>query len=290
MDRERDVVFARDLGEALRPRVVHPETALEVELAGGVASSSRSSTAASGDSREGQRAGPRRIAPIARDRTGRDVRPTGVLPFLTWHRHPSYRSARARHRPPAHRPLARSRGGGRVESRGRCGVHARRVREGLLRRAHRGRPRLSLPRSRVPHPRAATRGRPAAPSSRARISAVAQKRNPARLVIALSVAAVLAVFLCTPRSRAAARRRSLRASSPPRRGSLPRRARSAGLQGRLLRQRPPLQARGSRPHLADDGHGALQRDRSQTSSERIVKSPSRASSGTASSLRGKTRS
>ena len=36
MDGERDVVLPRHLAEALRPRVVHPEAALEVELAGRV--------------------------------------------------------------------------------------------------------------------------------------------------------------------------------------------------------------------------------------------------------------
>src|SRR5688572_26121331 len=34
---KRDVVLARELAEALRPRVVHPELALEVDLAGRVA-------------------------------------------------------------------------------------------------------------------------------------------------------------------------------------------------------------------------------------------------------------
>jgi hypothetical protein len=35
--RERDLVLVRDLGEPLGPRVVHPEPALEIELAGGIA-------------------------------------------------------------------------------------------------------------------------------------------------------------------------------------------------------------------------------------------------------------
>ena len=37
MDGKRDVVLTRELAEPLRERVVHPEAALEVDLAGGVA-------------------------------------------------------------------------------------------------------------------------------------------------------------------------------------------------------------------------------------------------------------
>ena len=60
--RERDVALARELAEPLRPRVVHPEAALEVDLAGGVAALDEELDAASGLSREGMRAGPTRIA------------------------------------------------------------------------------------------------------------------------------------------------------------------------------------------------------------------------------------
>ena len=61
---ERDVVLARDLAEPLRPRVVQPEAALEVELAGRVAALEQELHRRLGDSREGQRAGPTRIVPM----------------------------------------------------------------------------------------------------------------------------------------------------------------------------------------------------------------------------------
>ena len=65
---ERDVVLARELAEALRERVVHPEAALEVDLACRRSrASSRISMASSGDSRDGMRAGPTRM----RDATSR---------------------------------------------------------------------------------------------------------------------------------------------------------------------------------------------------------------------------
>src|SRR5204863_331883 len=63
------------------------------------------------------------------------------------------RPPRARHRPPPLRPLARGRRDHRLEHRGRRRLHARRLRQGLLRRAHRGRARVALPRPRLPHSR-----------------------------------------------------------------------------------------------------------------------------------------
>ena len=61
---EDDLAVAGELAEALRPRVVHPEPALEVDLAGGVAALQERSTASSGLFREGTRAGPNRIVPM----------------------------------------------------------------------------------------------------------------------------------------------------------------------------------------------------------------------------------
>ena len=52
------------------------------------------------------------------------------------------RPSRARHRPAPNRPLARGRRRLGVEPRSGVGVHARRVREGLLRRPHGGLARL----------------------------------------------------------------------------------------------------------------------------------------------------
>ena len=85
---------------------------------------------------------PRRDAtgqPLTRSVRADDVVRRGSYPFPHGEGTDPHRPARARHRPPARRPLAR---GGEVaewnlEVDGR--VHARRVRQGLLRRADRGR-------------------------------------------------------------------------------------------------------------------------------------------------------
>ena len=53
MDGERDVVLAGELAEPLGERVVHPEAALEVDLAGRVAAFEEQLDACSGDSRDG---------------------------------------------------------------------------------------------------------------------------------------------------------------------------------------------------------------------------------------------
>ena len=57
-----------------------------------------------------------------------------------------------RHRPPSRRPLARGCRRHGVEPRGRLGLHAGRVRQGLLRRLHGGLAGLALPRPRIRDP------------------------------------------------------------------------------------------------------------------------------------------
>ena len=73
--------------------------------------------------------------------------------YVCWHAEAPFqnRPTRARHRPPSRRPLARDPGRERVESRGRRRLPPGRVRQGLLRRPHRGCAGLALPRARVPH-------------------------------------------------------------------------------------------------------------------------------------------
>ena len=66
MHGEDDPGVAGELAEALGPRVVHPEPALEVDLAGRVAALEQELDRASGLSREGTRAGPTRMAPMSR--------------------------------------------------------------------------------------------------------------------------------------------------------------------------------------------------------------------------------
>ena len=65
---EDDPGLAGELAEPLGPRVVHPEPALEVDLAGACSRApAGGSTAASGLSREGTRAGPTRTVPMSGD-------------------------------------------------------------------------------------------------------------------------------------------------------------------------------------------------------------------------------
>src|SRR5205823_8309461 len=83
-----------------------------------------------------------------------------VRPFFYVFRHAEAtlqdRPARARHRSPPRRPLARDVRRDGLEPRRRGRVPAGRVRQGLLRRAHRGRAGLAVPRARVPHSGAET--------------------------------------------------------------------------------------------------------------------------------------
>src|SRR6266705_1420195 len=127
-----------------------------------------------------------------------------VRPFFYVFRHAEAtlqdRPARARHRSPPRRPLARDFRRDGLEPRRRGRVPAGRVRQGLLRRAHRGRAGLALPRARVPHPGAQAGGEvpeelePALPQAGEGYDARVGS-SPARLVIALSVASVLAIFV-----------------------------------------------------------------------------------------------
>ena len=93
------------------------------------------------------------------------------------------RPARARHRPAPRRPLARGGRDQRVVARGRRRVHARRLRQGLLRRAHRGRAGLALRRPRLPRPGRASRPSPSTPDGLD--FRPCPTRSPARLVVAL---------------------------------------------------------------------------------------------------------
>ena len=146
----------------------------------------------------------------------------------------THRSARARHRPAARRPVARGRRHQRVVARGRRRVHARRLRQGLLRRADRGGARLALRRSRLPRPgrgvarRRLTRTRrrlmpQAQPFSETRLdwprgTFDAQPRAARRR--ARRSPACSRSSCSTRRSRATRRRRSRRASSPGTAGKL----------------------------------------------------------------------
>ena len=96
--------------------------------------------------------------------------PTPFLPSIYGQQAVTNRPSRARHRPPAHRPLARGRRDLGMESRRRRGVHARRLREGLLRRAHRGRAGVALSRPRLPDP-----GAPPRPGARSAEALVAER-------------------------------------------------------------------------------------------------------------------
>ena len=65
VDRERHVGLAGRLAEPLGPRVVHPEAALEVDLARVVAAlEQRASTARCGSSRAGMPGRPTRVRPM----------------------------------------------------------------------------------------------------------------------------------------------------------------------------------------------------------------------------------
>ena len=145
VDGEAMSALARELAEPLGPWVVHPEAALEVDLAGLKPRSSRSSTAASrGLSREGS--GPGRSEAVAMPARRRDVpsgEPMSSDPFLR----SSHGQAPTRidlleldidlRLADLWREAADI---DRVEPRGGRRVHARRVRQGVLRRADRGRP------------------------------------------------------------------------------------------------------------------------------------------------------
>ena len=129
--------------------VVEPEAADEADLAGPVAL---------GRERRERLLERRRLGQPARADSGsRPCRGAyAVRPCFYVFRHAQApfpnRPARARHRPPPRRSLARDARRDRVEPRGRRRLPARRVRQGLLRRAHRGRAGLALPRARLPHP------------------------------------------------------------------------------------------------------------------------------------------
>src|SRR5438477_4274279 len=91
-----------------------------------------------------------------------------------------------------------------MESRGRRGLHARGVRQGVLRLAYRGVPGRALPGARVrdPAPPRVGHASNVGPTVRSSdenaaptMSSMSRRRSPARLVIALSIAAVLAIFL-----------------------------------------------------------------------------------------------
>ena len=119
-----------------------------------------------------------------------------------------HRSARARHRPPARRPLAggrRDRASGRsTSSRPSCAPPTARA---TATRSPRSRPGSSAPitaiacLSAAPHP-------PPSASRRPATLLPCPTRSPARLVVALSVAAVLAVFLLYTALAGGRRRRS----------------------------------------------------------------------------------
>ncbi len=87
--RERDLVLLSDLRESLRPRVVHPEPALEVELAGGVTALEQDLDRSLGRLPRGATRRAETDRSHAADGNGSGCRPTGVLPFSTWHRHPA---------------------------------------------------------------------------------------------------------------------------------------------------------------------------------------------------------
>ena len=176
MHGEGDVVLAGLLSEPLGPGVVHPEAALEIDLAGVVAALEQR-----GDrrlralaARDARRAEPNPSHPPTlpgRRQAGRfSARSDSVRrrPYPPRHgtAHPN-RPARARHRSPSRRSLAR---GGRrdgMEPRGRRGVHARLLRQGILRRVHRGLARIALPRSRLRGSRTSSRRRSRLPPSQA---------------------------------------------------------------------------------------------------------------------------
>ena len=85
---QRDVLGARELAEPLGPRVVEPEAALEVELAGGVAALDEQLDREVGRLPRGTASradADRSHEPTVPDRV--QCRPTGVLPFSTWRRH-----------------------------------------------------------------------------------------------------------------------------------------------------------------------------------------------------------
>src|SRR5262249_17695370 len=147
VDGERDVILARELAEAPGPVVVHPEAALEVDLAGGVAALEEDrdrlvGAVVRGDAR---RAEPDFAhAAYGSAGTSRPYRPVpGAVRPGSYHAShgpapEQNRSPRARHRPPPQRPVAGGVRRDRVERRGRRRVYARRLRQGLLRCAHRG--------------------------------------------------------------------------------------------------------------------------------------------------------
>ena len=149
-------LLARELAEALGELVVHPEAALEVDLAGREVRARAAPRPPPPGSRATARAPGRSGASAAICTRQAYVRPALYARAMS-DTPDTHRSARARHRPPAHRPLARGRRHRGVVARGRRRVHARRVRQGLLRRAHRGASRLALRRPRLPRARAQAR-------------------------------------------------------------------------------------------------------------------------------------
>ena len=219
-------------------------------------------------------------------------RPIGVLPFSTW----------PRHRPASICSSSTSTSGSPTSGarRGRCPEWNLEVVAAFMRAAY-GKGYCDaltedepgslchdhgyrIPARRETAPRSVVSG--------ATIQAVARKRNPARLVIALSVAAVLAVFLLytsiagggTPSVAP-----SELAGQEGRR--LARRARfSPATRATAYGERPSLPAPRHQGRLDEDGHGRLHGLGPRTSSAPAARSRSRASCATASSSRSRTRS
>src|SRR5262249_38056156 len=155
VDRENDVVLVGELAEPLGPRVVHPELALEVDLARGVATLAEKLDRLLGAvARRDPRAPEMELAhPTSL------CRPIGRLRSLHAQGPKPDRSSRTGHRPPPCRSLARSRRDRGVEPRGRRSVHACRVRQGVLRRVDGGFARLALRGARLPRARPPPRRR-----------------------------------------------------------------------------------------------------------------------------------
>ena len=146
-----------------REVVVHPEPALEVDLARRHLLGEQRVDGRLGrlPRREPERAEVEATRPSTRDSdaasgiaAGSASPSDGISTLEHMSQLPvTYRSARARYRPAARRSLAGGRGHHRLVARRRRGLHARRLRQGLLRRAHRGLARLALCRSRLPRAR-----------------------------------------------------------------------------------------------------------------------------------------
>ena len=141
--REDDVACARQLAEPLGPRVVQPEAALEVDLAGGVAAlDEQLDRRPPGAPATGTRAGPKRGSLPSADayRTESAMSSDRGPTLFDMAKHPSRIDLLELDIDLRLADLWREAGEvARVEPRGRGGVHARRLRQGLLRRAHRGR-------------------------------------------------------------------------------------------------------------------------------------------------------